>query len=263
MREAVDIVENTTKQACEQRLATDQSINARLDLTDTYCPNLQFINRAKLTSQCNMDQVADALAKASTKLNKEQTAGLGLNLNVDSSVDKRRNEIKNFLESRCGNEGLVKQSLALDIKGKNLRCDQLQAINDADITTQCIANSVMRTLSTNEFEQASKQKTDILGGLTAFLTAPIWIMGGIILAIGLLFLVFRLFRGRAKGADAAGTQALLPSEQAEVDAAVAKVAQRAAGSTAGEKAEAFSKVVESVGPIATSAISALSRKNKK
>lgn len=223
VQSATDIVENTSKQACELRQATDQNITARLDLTDTYCPDLQFINRSKMVGTCNMGQVAEALAQASTKLTKEQTAGLGVNLNVNSTVAERTNVIKNLLEARCANEGLIKQQLTLDLKGKNLSCRQLQAINDADLTTQCIANTVMQTLSSNEFAEASKQKTDILGGLTALLSAPILIMGGILLAIGLFFLMLRLGRGRAARADAEGTAAFLPSEERQISQAVQQV----------------------------------------
>jgi len=259
VQRATDIVENTSKQACELRQATDQNITARLDLTDTYCPDLQFINRAKMVGTCNMGQMAEALAQASTKLSKEQTAGLGLNLNVNSTVAERTNVIKNLLESRCGNEGLIKQQLNLDIKGKNLNCKQLQAINDADMTTQCMANVIMQTLSKNEFEEASKQKTDILGGLTALMSAPFLIMGGILLAIGLLFIILRLFRGRAGKADQAGTQSLLPSEQRQLDAAVGKVASQ---STAQEKAEAVKTVLETGAPMVKSAWKALTKKKK-
>lgn len=82
----------------------------------------------------------------------------------------------------------------LDIKGKNLTCQQLQALNDADLTTQCILNTVNQAVTNDTFQAVSAQKSDILGSLTALFSAPILILIAILLAIGAIFLLFRLFR---------------------------------------------------------------------
>lgn len=188
-------------------------MDIRLDLTNTNCGNLDFENRAKLVGDCDMGQIAESLAEASTNLSKEQTAGLALGMNVNTSVADRKNIIQQVLEESCGNEAAIRQNLKVWLRGDNLDCDRLRAINDADLTTKCMVNTVMQAVSRDEFVEASKQKSDILGGLTALLSTPVLIMGGLLIAVGIFFLLLRLGRGRANAADAAGTQALLPSEK--------------------------------------------------
>ena len=258
VQKATDIIRNNTAQSCEMRQAIDQNMNVRLDLTDTYCPDLSFINRAKLVGECNFGQTASALAEASTNLTTEQELGLGLGINADTTVREREAIFEQFLEQKCANEGSIKQNLNLDIKGKNLRCDQLQALNDGDLTTACAVNAVSQVLTSDQFEKASKQQSDILGGLTSLLSAPLFILGGIILAIGLVFIVLRLVRGSGSRADAAGSQPLLPSEQAQLDRAVNTAASRATNPESVLRAAA--PLAETAGGVIKSAISARRKK---
>uniref|UniRef100_A0A6C0BPN8 Myristylated IMV envelope protein n=1 Tax=viral metagenome TaxID=1070528 RepID=A0A6C0BPN8_9ZZZZ len=265
VQKATDIIRNNTAQSCDLTQAVDQNMNVRLDLTDTNCPNLSFVNRAKLVGECNFGQTASALAEASTDLTTEQEMGLGLGINADTTVAERTAIFEQYLEQKCGNEGAIKQNLVLDVKGKNLRCDQLQALNEADLTTACAINAVSQTLTSNQFEKATTQSSDILGGLTSLLSAPLFILGGIILAIGLVFIVLRLVRGSGGRADAVGEQALLPSEQAQLNRAVNTAAQRAStggGSSGGAESvlRAAAPLAQTAGDVIQSAISARSRK---
>lgn len=141
-----------------------------------------------------MAAVADSLAKASQALSSEQVQGLGLGLNVNSTVSERSTAIKQKLEQSCKSEQAIRQNLSIDVKGKQLDCKQLQGLNDADLTTQCVINTVMSTVNKDDFVNASKQKNDIIGGIMGLLSTPILILVGLILFIAALILLFRLLR---------------------------------------------------------------------
>lgn len=147
-----------------------------------------------MVSNLNMGSVADSLAKASQELSSEQTIGLGLGLNVNSTVSERSTAIRQKLEQSCKSEQNIKQNLDIDVKGKQLNCKQLQGLNEADLTTACVINTVMSTLNKDEFVNASKQSNDILGSITKLLSAPIMILIGVILFFAALILLFRLLK---------------------------------------------------------------------
>lgn len=176
---ATNIVENVTKTSCEMRQAVDQSIeNIRLDLTDTSCDNLSFTNRVKLVGTCNLDAVASALAEASADLTAEQTTALGIGINVNSTVRDRTNIIRNIIEQRCSSEQLAAQSIkGVTIIGRNLSCNQLQFLNEADVTTQCVMTAVMDAVTNDNFKAASKQTVDWFSGLSKYGLYIVLILG--------------------------------------------------------------------------------------
>lgn len=164
---AVSIIENTSKASCVMKQAVNQNIsNIALDLSNTNCDNISFTNRTKMVGTCNLDAVAGALATASTKLSSEQTAALGIGVNVNTSVRDRTNIIRNIIEQTCSSEQLASQNISgITVKGSQLSCKQLQFLNEADITTQCVTAAVIKAVNTDAFESASKQTVDFFAGL--------------------------------------------------------------------------------------------------
>lgn len=204
VQRAVTEIQNSAKSSCSNQVGIKQDLSVMLDLTDTNCPNLVFGNTAKSVSTCNMGAMADSLAAASVNLSKEQTAGLGLGLNVSSSVLERKTAIQNYLEQKCGNLAAIEQTNSVKIKANNLKCDQLSAFNNADATQQCAISAVVQAVDKQSASEAVKQKTDILGSLTALLASgPLLILGAVLLGFGLLYLVMRVvFKGGSQTAGA-------------------------------------------------------------
>jgi hypothetical protein len=213
---AMTAVQNSAKTSCSNTVGIKQDLSVMLDLEDVNCPNLVFGNRARAASTCNLGAIADSLAAASVNLSKEQTAGLGLGLNVSSSVLERKTAIQQLLEQKCGNMTAIEQTNSLKLKGKNLTCEQLSAFNEADATQQCVINTVMQVVDKQAATEAVKQKTDILGSLTALLASgPLLILGAVLLGFGLLYLLLRaVFRGGAGATTGtegvAGTETIGP-----------------------------------------------------
>lgn len=202
VQSVMSTVQNTAKTSCGNTVGIKQDLSVMLDLEDVNCPNLIFGNRARSASTCNLGAIADSLASASVNLSKEQTAGLGLGLNVNSSVLDRKTVIQQLLEQKCGNMTAIEQTNSVKLRGKNLTCEQLSAFNEADATQQCVINTVMQVVNKQADAESVKQKTDILGGLTALLASgPLLILGAVLLGFGLLYLLLRaVFRGGSSAA---------------------------------------------------------------
>jgi hypothetical protein len=223
---AMTAVQNSAKTSCSNTVGIKQDLSVMLDLEDVNCPNLVFGNRARAASTCNLGAIADSLAAASVNLSKEQTAGLGLGLNVSSSVLERKTAIQQLLEQKCGNMTAIEQTNSLKLKGKNLTCEQLSAFNEADATQQCVINTVMQVVDKQAATEAVKQKTDILGSLTALLASgPLLILGAVLLGFGLLYLLLRaVFRGGAGAAGSTGPTGPMGTETVgPVDSTTAEV----------------------------------------
>lgn len=255
VQRAVTEVTNSSKSSCTNAVGIKQDLSVMLDLTDTNCPNLVFGNTAKSVSTCNMGAIADSLAAASVNLSKEQTAGLGLGLNVSSSVLERKTAIQQYLEQKCGSTTAIEQSNSVKLKAKNLNCEQLQAFNNADATQQCVINAVLQVVDKQDATEAVKQKTDILGSLTALLaTGPLLILGAVLLGFGVLYLVLRGLRGAASSATATeataetGAEGEVPAD-AVADAGTEGEAAPAEGASegsaaAGASSQRFQKMSE-------------------
>lgn len=190
----VNMVQNEAKNVTSSTQAIDQSQNINLDLTNTNCPNLSFINRAKAVSNLNIGSIAKQLAEDSMSLSDEQTQGLGLGFNANSTVDERTAIIGQKLQNSCTSEQTIRQTLNIRIVGANLSCEQLQALNDADLTTQCVIAAVLESVNNDAFKRASAQANDALSGIAGFLSTPIKILAIIILFIVGIILLFRLIR---------------------------------------------------------------------
>lgn len=214
---AATVVDNVTKTSCgPQRQAVNQNMGVNLDLTNTRCSNLSFVNKAVTVSDCNLGAISEALAKETTGMTSEQVAGLGLGLNVNSSIQDRTAKISNYLEQSCGNETAINQTLNIRVRGENLDCNQLQGLNEASATQQCIMAAVAKQVDTSKFQNASAQKTDILGGLTGLLAlGPLFILGAILLGFGMIYLLFRaVFGGRGTTSE---PQMMPPTYMGPVD----------------------------------------------
>lgn len=196
---AATTIENVSRSACTMSQAVNQNIsNIDLDFTDTRCPNLRFENRVKMVGTCDMDAMAEALAQASTALTKEQTAALGIGINVETSVRDRATNIRRELEQNCNSEQQANQTIqGIKIRAKNFQCDQLQFLNDADVTTQCVMATVTKALTSDEFELASKQKVDWLSSF-----GRIWIIIAILIGVAA---VARLLLARQEQAPTTAT----------------------------------------------------------
>ena len=257
VQRAVTEVTNSSKSSCTNAVGIKQDLSVMLDLTDTNCPNLVFGNTAKSVSTCNMGAIADSLAAASVNLSKEQTAGLGLGLNVSSSVLERKTAIQQYLEQKCGSTTAIEQSNSVKLKAKNLNCEQLQAFNNADATQQCVINAVLQVVDKQDATEAVKQKTDILGSLTALLaTGPLLILGAVLLGFGVLYLVLRGLRGAASSTTATeataaegevateGADAGAEGEAAPVEGAAEGTTATEGSTAAGASSQRFQKMSE-------------------
>ena len=208
-QKAVSTVLLSAQNAVRTTQAIDQTQNINLDLSNTNCGQLSFINVAKAMSNINLSAIANNLAQQSTQLSDAQTLGLGLGFNVSATVAEREAIIKQHLENSCGSEQSIKQVLNIKVTGSYLNCDQLSAINNADLSTQCVVAAVMGAVTNENFIKASEQKNDILGPLVKLLSAPIMIIGAIILFFAGLVLLFRFFKKPA-ATTATTTEATIP-----------------------------------------------------
>jgi hypothetical protein len=240
--------------------AIDQNMTIRLDLTDTYCPDLTFKQTAKQKGECNMGSIAESLAEASMAMSKEQMIGLPVGMNVDSSLMERTSVIKQYLEQECGTDQAIRNNMKIELRGTNLTCKQLQAIQDADQTTQCIINAVTKAVTKDELEGSSKQTADLLGplagALTALFTGPVLILGGILLAIGIFFLLLRLGRGTMARADAAGTSNL-PSDITQLNREIAATTTANTIKNVGTTATQVSGALKDAAPAVRDVVNAL------
>jgi hypothetical protein len=233
-----------------------------LDLTDTNCDDIIFKQRVQQKAECNMGSIAESLAEASMAMSKEQMAGLPVGMNVDSSLMERTSVIKQYLEQQCQGDAAIRGNFRLALRGAGLSCKQLQGIQDADQTTQCIINAAIQAVTKDEAKGNVKQTADLLGPLgnaiSALFKGPLMIMAGIILGIGFLIVILRLGRGRVARADAEGNPSLLPSELTQVKGAVDKVAKAATGGGANMKdtLASASSLIESATPVAKQALAA-------
>ena len=135
----VSILENNSKINCKTSQDVQQKIQGlNISLVDSHCQDIS-INRAKLTSQCDLGSMASALAKASMDLNADQTATLGLGINVNTSEQERQSIIKNKIEASCGSDQKVKQVIengTISLSGST--CNDITVMNDLDATSQCV-----------------------------------------------------------------------------------------------------------------------------
>lgn len=187
---ALSVIKNTASTSCTNFMATDQEISGiQLNFRGSRCGDIDFTNRATLVSNCNMSAIAQALAESSMQLTKTQAAGLTLPLtfNVSLDVADRTKIIEQELVQQCGSEALAKQrirnvSLSFD---ENSSCDNIRFLNDASITTQCVAAVVADAVS------SQKDTTNIAQTNAISPWALLAIFVPILIFIGVLYFLFR------------------------------------------------------------------------
>lgn len=140
---------NSLKQSCKNISNVEQKISGnRIILSGTAkCGNIVFKNDAKIESTCDIAASSEILAKYANKLTEAQKSGLGFN--VSTNINETKENINSFLENKCGNTALAKQSMsdnAIEITNE-AQCKSIEFINSADLTSGCIMNQVVKAVS--------------------------------------------------------------------------------------------------------------------
>ena len=224
---ALSVIENTAATSCEQQADIDQTITG-LDITleGADCGNLSVINRAKASSNCDLNAMANALAEASMSMTQEQTNAMGIGFNVGTTKQERASIIKQRLEASCGSDTSIKQTISdqrWTIRPYETRsgevipanCDNLRFMNDADATTQCVAktaiDAIEKTEQTADTSQTLKFSTPLIIGIVAV----------VIVIVIILVVVGMISGGKSNGttngtANGAAAQALSESDIASL-----------------------------------------------
>lgn len=156
---ALSVIQSASKASCQNKTDVSQKISGiRVELVGANCGAIKIANEAKALSTCNLSQMSTALAEASMGMDKEQVAMSGGGFNSDSTVQERASIIQQKLEAACGNDTKVKQEVS-DVgvrlipyyepaTGETIpaSCDALDILNQADLTSQCVAKQVLQAL---------------------------------------------------------------------------------------------------------------------
>jgi hypothetical protein len=198
------IIQNQSKATCKTRQGATQEIKGlNISLQDSNCKDIQVLNRAKLASQCDIGAMASALAQASMELSADQTATLGLGLNVNTSEQDRTSIIKQKIEAECGTDQQVKQTIedaVISLKGSS--CDKLKVMNDLDATSQCVLKLAFDAVDKQTAEGSTKQTVKFPIGLS--IGIGLGVVGLVIVAVIIIML---LKGGKKKPALAAEGEA--------------------------------------------------------
>lgn len=189
VNKVMQTIENTSRTSCKSQSLIDQSIQGlNVDFSNAKCGDIVISNKAKAGSVCDLGAMAASLAQASMELNTQQTQGLGLpGISISTSVADRTNIMKQILESSCGSEQAIKQQInnVTFRFGEGASCNSLKFINDADVTTQCVAKVAAEALSKSQDVIKTTQTNDI------GLLFPLLILGGILLFVGILYGIYK------------------------------------------------------------------------
>lgn len=160
----ITTIQNESKASCKTQQDANQQINGlTISLIDSNCKDIEVLNRAKLSSQCDLGAMSRALAEASMELTAQQTTSLLPGINVNTSEQDRQTHIKNKLEAECGQTQLVKQKIedaVITLQGSS--CDNLKVMNDLDATSQCVLKLAFDAVDKQAAAGSTAQKTGSL-----------------------------------------------------------------------------------------------------
>lgn len=215
-------IENTVNNKCEAVANVTQEIKGiEILLEGVNCGNIRFEQNAKAQTTCEFDGAAAALAQASMAASSEQVLGLGIGANVDTSLQERTSTIKQKLKNECGSTAKIAQTLRdnkitirpYTVPGSGglfrkpdviaASCEDIEFIQNADASAQCVAKVVMDAIEKSEQTKTSSQKVDALSGLLGGLLLPILLPIGILVILAIVFAVVRSMKSSSKGGTGA------------------------------------------------------------
>lgn len=193
---AVSTIDTASKASCKNFQQVDQSIKGiNVKLVGASCGDITIANKAAMSADCNLDQLASALASASMELSVQQSNGLALpgSVNISTAVADRTQVIKQRLEQDCGSNQLIKQTIEGatvelypdPINGTQASCKSLSIINDSNLTTQCAIKSISSALAKLEDKIKVEQSNAISPWALLAIFVPLLIF------IGVLYFIFR------------------------------------------------------------------------
>jgi len=194
-QKVVSILENNAKANCKTSQNVQQTIQGlSISLVDSNCKDINVQNRAKVASQCELGAMASALAKASMDLSADQTATLGLGMNINTSEQERQSIIKNKIEANCGSDQNVKQTIegqTISLKGST--CNDINVMNDLDATSQCVLKLAFDAVDQSAAKGSTKQVVKFPLGLSIGL--GLGVVGIVVIAV----IIFMVVKGKKKG----------------------------------------------------------------
>jgi uncharacterized membrane protein YidH (DUF202 family) len=162
-------IDQNMKMSCKPNAKVTQKITgARVVLKGSAkCDEINFINNSKVAVKCELDGVSDILASHVQDLTTKQKMDLGIGFNISSNENENKKNMKNYLEAKCGSSASAEQTLgdnAIELSD-NAGCKELNLINNADITSQCVMKLVADATD-NAMQKSSTDQTvkwDLLG----------------------------------------------------------------------------------------------------